>query len=546
MSARTSAPDSADAGDVGSDRRGKALLAAALLALLILTAVVYAPVVGFGFSTYDDLPMLVTNPHVHAGLGVDSALWALQSREQANWFPLTWLSHQLDWQRFGAWAGGHHATNVVLHLATVAAVFLAFSHLTGRPWSSLAIAGVFAVHPMNVESVAWIAERKNVLSSLLFAVCLFLYAGYARRPTWRGYVGVTLAFALGLLAKPMLVTLPCVLLLLDYWPLGRLTPGAWRRVVAEKLPWFLMSAASSVITVIAQSSAGAMETLQESSIPARLCVALTGYLEYLVKLCWPVRLAVLYPKPTTPCASDELAAASAVLIAVSATVLLLARRRPHLFVGWAWFVGMLVPVSGIVQVGMQLIADRYVYLPMLGLLLAAFWSTGELAARSDLARRLLPWGTALLVLLLAARTSVQVRYWKDDITLFSRALSVTSNNCFAHNQLGALLRQQGNPGAALEHYRQAVAACPWSDLAQANLGGFLANAGQLEAALSHLRISVAINPRQVPGNYNLGLALWHQGKTQEAATHFRQALQVEPGHQPSRDMLRRIEGDGPR
>jgi len=344
----------------------------------------------------------------------------------------------------------------------------------------------------------------------------------------------------------MLVTLPCVLLLLDYWPLGRLTtPAARRRAVAEKLPWLLMSLASSVVTVIAQASSGAMETLQDSAVQPRICVALVGYLEYLAKLLWPVRLAILYPKPSTPCASGALGAASAMLILVSVAVLLRARRRPQLLVGWSWFIGMLVPVSGIMQVGLQLIADRYVYLPMLGLLLASCWSVAELAARSARARRGLPWAAAGLVLLLAARSSVQVGYWKDDMKLFSRALAVTSDNCFAHNQIGALLRQQGKPGAALEQYRRAVVSCPWSDLAQANLGGLLANAGQIDQALIHLQISVDINPRQVPGNYNLGLALWYKGRSREAALHFRRALEVEPGHEPSRDMLRRIAAEGP-
>ncbi len=510
-------------------------------ALLLLTALVYAPVLGYGFAALDDGPYVLANRHVQRGLDASTLSWAFRSFEAANWHPLTWLSHALDAQLYGLWAGGHHATSLALHLVTVALMFSALRALTGATWRSLAVAALFALHPMNVQSVVWISERKNVLSGAFFAATLLAYASYARRPIPARYLAVTLAFALGLMAKPMLVTVPFVLLLLDAWPLGRLTGGERWSAVREKVPWLAMSAVSSLLTVRAQS--GAIATLQQATINERVCTVLRGGFSYLEKLFWPAGLAVHYPALRAACDPVPVALAAATLLIITTAAVLCGRRRPWLPVGWAWFTGMLVPVCGLVQVGPQFIADRYVYLPMVGCAVAVVWGVAEVGRRATSAVAPIFF---VVVLALAWRSSTEVAYWRTDEALFDRALTVTGPpNCVADTILGAVARHSGNGDSALFHWSRAVASCPGDAEARRGLGTLLAERGDLARAAVHLRVSVALEPASPAAHFNLGLVLWNQGRTDEARREFERTLSLEPGHVPAAAMIRRIPGGAP-
>ena len=513
-------------------------LALAVVGIVCLTAAVYAPVLGYGVINYDDPEYVVENAAVRGGLQLSTVLWALRSLEHMNWHPLTWLSHALDWQLFGPRWGGHHATSLVLHIATALAVFLALRSLTGAPWRSLAVAALFAVHPINVQSVAWLSERKNVLSGLFFALTLAAYASYARRPTAVRYAAVTAAFALGLMAKPSLVTTPMVLLLLDVWPLARIPPLR-RRVLLEKVPWLALAAASSIVTLRAQ--AGALEPLQDSSVASRVCSALGGYLGYLEKIFWPANFAVLYPKPSAPCWMLPVGAAAGLLFAVTALAVLTARRRPYLLTGWLWFLGTLVPVSGLVQVGLQLMADRYAYLPMLGLLLAVVWAAAD-AIHGRRGRAAAATVMVALVAVLAWRTTITLGYWKDSLTLFSRAIALTDDNCVAYNNAALELRRQKQIDAAGRYFERAIATCPRLDFPHANLASLMLEAGQFDRALPHLAAAAELNPRSANAQYNLGVALWYRGREAEAARWMQRALEADPRHVAARDLLERIRG----
>jgi protein O-mannosyl-transferase len=510
------------------------------VALLLLTTFVYRPVLRMGFLLVDDPSYVLQNAPVRQGLTLHTVLWAFRSVEGANWHPLTWLSHAFDCQLFGLWAGGHHATSLALHLTTVALVFGALRALTGAAWRSLAVAAIVALHPMNVESVAWIAERKNVLSGAVFAGTLLAYAFYARRPSPRGYGSVTLLLVLGLLAKPMLVTVPFVLLLLDVWPLARWQPGGVRRLIVEKLPWLALSAASSVVTVYAQAADRAVASLQDYSVPTRLCVAASGALLYVERIFWPARLAVYVPIPEWPCQTLPVRTAAVVLLAITAAVLILVRRRPYLAMGWAWFLGMLVPVCGLVQVGSQLIADRYVYHPIVGLATAVvFGLTDRVSPRFA---RVTPMLLALLIAVLAWRTSHELGYWRNDETLFTRAILITGPNCMAETQLGVALRNGGDPAGAMLHWRQAIEQCPGSGEAHSHLGAALANQGDFDAAIPHFAAAAELRPDlAVAMRYNLGLALWYKGQPEDALREFRRAVALDPRHEPSLEMIRRAE-----
>jgi Tfp pilus assembly protein PilF len=498
------------------------LVAAALLAVLALTAAVYAPITGFDFVGYDDPLYVVHNPKVHDGLRASTLAWALRSFDASNWHPLTWISHALDWQLFGRAAGGHHAMGLILHLVAVAAVFAMTRALTASAGVALWTAAVFALHPLNVESVAWVAERKNVLSGLLFVAAVSAYVRYAAQPGWRRYAVVTLLVALGLAAKPAVVPLPLLLLVLDFWPLGRFerlrttlgnTGPAVLRLSLEKVLWLALAGIDALLTIAAQ--AGTIEPLTTLPLPARLCVAVCGYATYLAKLVWPATTAVFYPLPRDPCGALPVAACAAVVVAVSAAAALAARRRPYLAVGWIWFVLMLVPAIGLVQVGKQFIADRYVYLPMLGLLMSVGCAAREWAAEAR-GRRSAAAATAVLVVLaLAARTRAAVAPWHDSITLYEHAIASVPGNYLAMYNLAVIYKQRGDVNRALDYYLAAIAVRPEVD-AKHEVGAMLAQAGRIDEAIPHLEAAVAADPQSPRARYNLGLALWTRGRYREA------------------------------
>jgi len=521
------------------------------LLLLSITLAVYWQIRDHKFTNYDDTVYVTENPHVQRGLVGSSIIWAFTTTEQANWHPLTWLSHMLDCQLFGLNPGAHHLTSLFLHLANVLLLFAVLRRMTGALWRPAFVSALFALHPLHVESVAWVAERKDVLSTLFWLLTMLAYAGYAERPTRARYVLTLVAFALGLMAKPMLVTLPFVLLLLDYWPLDRMayagrddnTPKRARkgigsskqrlslsRLVWEKTPFFALAAISSVVTFSVQRKAGAMSNMEVLPLWSRIANALVSYLRYLGKTIWPSDLAVLYPHPGTGLSLWWGAGAGLVLLGLSILLLRGIRSRPYLAVGWLWYLGTLVPVIGLVQVGLQAYADRYTYVPLIGLFIMVAWGVPDLAGR---------WGRARTVLALLAATSlsaltgctwIQVGYWKDSLSLFTHTIQVTTNNYVAYNSSGVALAEQGRFEEAIDRYLRALRIKPDYAEAQCNLGLALEREGRHEEAISHYLEALRLDPNHATAHNNLGNALADQGKLEEAISHYTEALRIKPDY----------------
>ena len=586
---------------------------AACLLLVMITLGVYWSATTHGFVDYDDGDYVSGNSQVQAGLSWAGVKWAFTTGHASNWHPLTWLSHELDASVFGQRAGGPHLTSVLFHCANSVLVFLVLRALTGASWRSLVVAGLFALHPLHVESVAWISERKDVLSAFFGLLCLWAYAVYCGsgakcgvsfgsgqvsgvnddasritatlrsaaaedgRHASRFYFLSLLCFALGLLCKPMLVTLPFVMLLLDWWPLRRV-PGAdcqeadsqfpqpatrnpLRRLLVEKLPFLALCVASSVITFLVQRKGGAVSPLEALSVPARVANAVVSYARYLGKLFWPDDLSVLYPHPGHWLAW-QVGGALGLLVFVTVATLLVRRRMAFFIVGWLWFVGMLVPVIGLVQVGIQSMADRYTYLPSLGIFVAVVWSAGALVERLPKLRLPVAVTTALALGGCAVLTTMQVGIWANSETLFRRAVQVTDKNYLAYNNLGFYLSRQGrmdeamtnyeaslkiNPNyadaqnnlghalaerkqfaTAIGHYRAALRNSPNNVEIHNNLGNALAETGDAEGALAEYRFVLERNPEHADAHNNLGIALAMKGQLNEAIEHFNQALRAKP------------------
>jgi tetratricopeptide (TPR) repeat protein len=503
------------------------------LALLALTAVVYARTTRFDFVNFDDADYLTGNRHVQEGLTRASLAWAFTSTRSANWHPLTWLSHMLDWRLYGARAGGHHATSVALHLANTLLLLVALSRLTGLFWPSAFVAALFAVHPLHVESVAWISERKDVLSTAFGLLALSAYARYAQSLLWRHYLAVLLGYALSLMSKPMWVTFTFLLLLLDCWPLGRLPyltgcktgARAWP-VIREKIPFLALSLVSCAVTYWAQRKGGAITPVTALPIESRIENALTSYAAYLEKLLWPSGLACFYPFPREAPGAARVFAMLAVVAAVTFLSLRARRRHPYLAVGWFWYLGMLVPVIGLVQVGSQAMADRYTYIPSAGIFLMIAWGVSSLRAPS--APLWLP--ASAVTLALAALGWVQVGYWRDSETLFRRALAVTSENSFAHNNLGVALMNEGKLDEALAHYQESVRIDGDRFNPRFNLGRALARKGRLDEAVAEYSQAIRLKPDYADAYSELCAALARLLRGDEAVAACRKALEIDPEH----------------
>jgi tetratricopeptide (TPR) repeat protein len=509
-----------------SDPRGRRWIVGAAALIVLGVALVYAPVRDFAFVSFDDPEYVAKNPHVRPGLWWPGVVWAFTRAHSANWHPLTWLSHMADWSLFGAWAGGHHLTSVVLHAASAVVLLLALVRLTGAPWESAIAAAAFALHPLRVESVAWVSERKDVLATLAWVLAMLAYARYVAHPSLARYAAVAGAAVMGLLAKPMVVTLPAALLLLDAWPLGRLArePG---RAVLEKIPLVVLSAAVAVVTYLVQSSAGAVTSVAQLPIGLRLANALLAYASYLVMTIWPARLAMFYPQ-TAGFDAVTLAAAALTLIAVTVVAWRARRSRPYLLVGWLWYLGTLVPVIGLVRAGDQAMADRFTYIPSIGLGFMGAWTAGALARRSPGARRAVTVAAAATLVAWGMVARAQVETWRDDRALYTHALAVTSGNHVAHGNLGLLLLDEGRVDEAIAHFQAAIAAHPEATKPHLNLGVGLATKGDHAGALAEYERAVRADPRYATARYNLGLELATAGRVDEAIAQYEEAIRLDP------------------
>jgi tetratricopeptide (TPR) repeat protein len=512
----------------GSDRRVAWLL---VLGLLVGTLLLFSRTWSHGFVNYDDNDYVTANPHVTTGLTAESVRWAFSTGEVSYWHPLTWISHQLDWSLFGANAHGHHGVATLWHALNAVLAFLALRRLTGALWLSAIAAALFAWHPLRVESVAWVAERKDVLSGAFGLATLWAYAGYAQRRAggksaigW--YMGALVLFAGGLMSKPMLVTLPLVLLALDFWPLGRFTRATWPRLALEKLPFLALSAAVSVVTVVAQRQVGTLSEVLP--LGARLANAVIAVARYLGKFFAPLNLAVLYPHPGWwPPAT--VVAACTLVAAISVVAWRQRVRRPWILAGWSWFLLALLPASGVVQVGIQAMADRYTYLPLLGVTIALLWTLRD--ALTSATMRRYAWAAAGLVLMAAAaRSWHQQGYWKDSFTLFDHTVRVTQDNYLAFNNRGYALYEAGRTDEAIADYRRSLAINPNYADAGNNLGHALAEQGQPAAAIPLYRTALAAKPNQRDIMVNLANALSDVGQLDEAARLYEDVLAHEPGH----------------
>lgn len=495
--------------------------------LVALVALAFAGALRNEFVTFDDDLYVTANPFVLAGWTLESVGQAFTSFHAGNWHPLTWLSHMTDVQLFGLNPVAHHAVNLALHAANALLVFFVLSALTGTTWRAAVVAAFFAVHPLRVESVAWVAERKDLLSSAFGLLALLAWSRFARGAAPRARVAALGCFALSLAAKPMLVTLPFLLLLLDFWPLGRLRSAAdvWPRV-REKLGFAALSLGSCLVTLAAQAPG-----IQSVPFAIRMANVASSFPAYLSLVFWPTPLAVLYPYRTSLVWSDVLGAALLVL-ATSALALWQARQRPWLLVGWLWFVGLLVPTLGIVQVGVQAYADRYTYLPFVGVALVVVYAGAELVERAQ-GRRPLASGIAIALTLLAlalcvARTRAQVEIWRDTVSLFTHTLAVTRANFIAHRELGMALAARGELERARVELGEAVRIHPRYAIALANLGKLQIETGQVDAGVALLRRALEIDPKLAGGERAIGLALEPTGRFAEAAAAYREALASDP------------------
>jgi Flp pilus assembly protein TadD len=498
--------------------------------LVLLAVLVYAPVRGHAFVSWDDQTYVCSNPHVAGGPTAANIRWAFTTGYAGNWHPLTWISHMLDVSLFGMDAGAHHVTNLVLHVANTLLLFGVLRRATGALGRSAFVAALFAVHPLHVESVAWVAERKDVLSTLFLLLTLEAYVAWVRAPSPKRYALVLLAFAAGLMSKPMIVTLPFALLLLDAWPLRRMTDAAAaRRLVVEKIPLFVLAAASCVVTFVAQRGWGAVGGLEKYPLGGRVANALVAYVAYVVKTLKPTGLSALYPyDPALPIWRAALAGAA--LVGVTLLAVRQRRARPWFLVGWLWFLGTLVPVIGLVQVGMQSMADRYTYVPLVGLFVVIAWGATDLVGWERRRGAALPAAAVAATLACAVLASRQVETWKDSEALWRHAVNVDPDSAVARNDLGTALCDQGRYDDAIVEFREFLRIRPDDADAHNNIGHALSMQGRHDEAVAEFRAAIAARPDFARAYGNLGLALRTLGRRDEALAALREASRLEPDY----------------
>jgi protein O-mannosyl-transferase len=535
----------------GSDHSTRGMTIAIYMALVAITVAVFGQAIRYDFVNFDDDLYVYNSPVIEAGLTIKGMLLAFTTSHARNWHPLTTISHMLDYQLWGSHAGGHHATNVVLHAIAVLLLFRVLQQMTGALWKSALVAALFAIHPLHVESVAWVSERKDVLSALFFFLMLGAYVRYAYAPSiWR-YLLVTVLFAAGLMSKPMLVTAPVILLLLDYWPLERIktqksevrdrdseVSAQWsvvRHLVLEKIPLLLISVGSCVITfVIQKHAAGAIPPLPWLW---RVENAIASYVLYVWQTLWPARLTVFYPHPDNTLPVWEIILALGLLAGTTVAAIVFQRRRPYIFTGWFWYVVMLVPVIGLVQVGEQGHADRYTYLPHIGLFMLAVWGVADVTASRRATSRIAVATAAVIILALTLAAFVQTRYWCNSETLWTHALAVTPDNDFANNNLAYLLVDRGELDDAISHFAAAAEIRSrkkdkhynvGSAFVEMNLADALAKKGQSDEAMLHYEQAIRLEPNYPDAYYNRGNVLFAKGRIDEAITDWEKTLQLQP------------------
>ena len=536
--------------------------------LIVTTFSIYAQVQNHKFLTYDDAKYVTENPHIQSGFSSESIAWAFTQPYAANWHPVTWLSHMLDYRLYGLEPSGHHLTSLFIHIANSLLLFVILLKMTGALWRSAMVATLFALHPFNVQSVAWVAERKNVLSTFFWFLTMWSYASYAKTPRIGVYLLVILFLALGLMAKPMLVTLPFVLILMDYWPLKR---WGWedtssqeiKKLILEKTPLFLLVVGASITTYIVQQGGGAVQSTKIFSLSSRTSNALVSYMEYLEKTIWPQGFAVFYPHPGNSLPTWQVLVCGLILVGFSTWVVRKYQQKPYLAVGWFWYLGTLVPVIGIVQVGEQAMADRYMYIPLIGIFIAVVWGISEWIKKGQQKLLFTVAGVCLIPLMIITRD--QVKIWQNGVTLFEnaadvakqnhqisstlhsllgdayhqkgklnlavsefkRSLNINPENLSSLSALAVVLEDQGNLKEAEVIYRQAIEQGSKSHLDYYNLGNTLYKMGNFEEAVAYYKKAIVMNPDFVGSYYNLGNALGSQEKFKQAEVSYRQAINLD-------------------
>ncbi len=557
---RKQSSDVSGSGSCVHGRRAKSRVTDLLvcLGLVAVTWAVFSQTLAHDFVNFDDHVYVYENPLVMSGLSTEGIIDAFTHTHARNWHPLTTLSHMFDCQLYGLKAGNHHITNVILHTIAALLLFLVLKQMTRALWQSAFVAALFAIHPLHVESVAWIAERKDVLSAVFFMLTLAAYARYGRAPSPPRYLLVTLLFAFGLMSKPMLVTLPFVLLLLDYWPLGRIggqkseVGSRVRRLLTEKIPLFALSALSCIATLFAQRQDPS--AIDQLPFLWRLNNTFVSYVTYIWQMLWPARLAVFYPHPNNRLPLVEVILAIALLVVITLIVIYLRRTKPYLVTGWFWYLGMLVPVIGLVQVGEQAHADRYTYLPQIGLYIMITWAVGDLFSESTprARRALVGVAAAIAIVGLGVRALVQASYWKNSETLWNHTLAVIGENDVAHNNLGFLFLRRGELDKAISHFQAALDIRSRNTethyslgaaLIQNNLGNAFARKRLWDDAINHLQEAVRLRPDYADAYFNLGSVLFQRGRIEQAIAQWQKALAVRPrdaeAHRNVADALRR-------
>lgn len=510
-----------------------ALYLQAVICLVLVAAIfgVYGQVRHFDFVNYDDPKYVYDNYYVPRGLTSETVRWALTAVHEATWQPMVWLSYMLEQELHGMDPGWYHLTNVLLHTANTLLLFLLLRSMTGALWQSSLVAALFALHPIHVESVAWITERKDVLSTLFFMLTLLSYARWVKSTGRRFYALTLFFFILGLMSKPMLVTLPFVLLLLDFWPLKRfkIQDSGFKisSIILEKFPFFILTVASCVLTYYVQQKGGAIAPADEYPVGVRIANALVSYTLYMKKLLLPFDLAVLYPHPGK-LSFWKPTAASVLLILLSFPAAGAIKKRPYLLMGWLWFLGTMVPVIGIIQIGAHALADRFAYIPFIGLYIILAWGISDIASHLTSYKKTTVSLSAIGLLMMMLLTRTTAGYWKDSITLFEHALKVNPENFVAHNCLGCALADQGRTDEALQHYTESLRIEPLYAEAHANIGIALAKKGMLDKAIRHYTAALEIDPGKPGPRNNLGAALNRAGRTDEAIEQFRAVLQIDP------------------